>query len=80
MGIPIIGAKKDEVTLPSGVVVPKEVAVEMSPFAIGERFALKGIWFAVVDVTERTIVLEITGSLTGAERRRRKGKKKKNGK
>ena len=72
--IPILGGKKkdDEVTLASGVIVPKEVAVEFSPFAIGELVALKGIWFKVADVAERSLTLEITGQLTGAERRRRK--------
>lgn len=75
--IPIIGGKKkDEVTLPSGVIVPKEVAVEASPFFIGELHAWKGIWFKVADVTERTVVLEITGRLTGKARRARKREKK----
>ncbi len=69
--IPIIGQKKDdEVTLPSGVIVPRELAIEASPFSIGERIPLKGLWFQVADVTERTIVLEITGQLTGKARRR----------
>jgi len=75
MSIPIIGqSKKDEVTLPSGIVIPKELAVEASPFTIGERIPLKGIWFKVADITERTIVLEITGKLTGKARRKRKKK------
>jgi len=73
MSIPIIGGKKDDdVTLPSGIVVPKEVAVEASPFSIGERIPLRGIWFKITDITERTLVLEITGQLTGKARRRRK--------
>ncbi len=77
MNIPIIGQKKDdEVTLPSGVIVPKELAVESSPFSIGERIPLKGVWFTVADVTERTIVLEITGQLTGKARRARKRNRK----
>lgn len=73
--IPIIGQKKDdEVTLPSGVIVPKEIAVEASPFSIGELIPLKGVWFKVADVTERTIVLEITGRLTGNARRKKNRK------
>ena len=78
MSIPIINVKKkdDDVTLPSGVIVPKEVAAEYTPFTIGELLPFKGFWFRVTDVGERTLELEITGQLTGKARRvKGKGKK-----
>jgi hypothetical protein len=72
MTVPIIGGKREEVTLESGVVVPKEVAVEFSPFSIGELFCIKGIWFKVKEVLEKELHLEITGELSSKAKKRRK--------
>lgn len=76
MSIPLINKKQreDDVTLPSGIIVPKEIAAEFSPFTLGELFPLHGIWFKVTEISERTLTLEITGQLTGKARRARKKK------